>query len=373
MALKENHPMRKLIFNLHLYGALIAGIFVVIIGVTGSIMAFEEDIDRLMHPGLFHVEAQGSPLSASELFKAAQTAFPGQRIGTIRLPERPTDAAKFSVKGGRGVSMNPYTGAILGDRDGVTVLSKIHQLHLRLLLTSTRESAQVGSNIVASATAVLLFLVLSGIYLWWPVKRASINWSANARRIHFDLHNTAGIYSAAFLLVLGVTGIAIHFDNDIETYLHHRAGTQKIGKNTPSVPQNGARPITPDQALQSALTTLPGTRASTISIPGGPKGSYLVSLHYPEDLTPGGRSWANVDQFSGKVLSFQDSRTVATGTRVIILNRATHTGDLYGYPTKILMSLSSMMLVIQAITGYYMWWKKLRVRQSREELAKAIA
>ena len=192
-------------------------------------------------------------MSVSELFKAAQKAYPGQRIGTIRLQESPTDAAKFSVKGGRGVSMNPYTGAILGERDGVTALSRIHQLHLRLLLTSTRESAQVGANIVAAATGVLLFLVLSGIYLWWPVKRASINWSANARRIHFDLHNTAGIYSAAFLLVLGVTGIAVHFDNDIETYLHQRAGTQKIGKNTPSVPQNGVTPITPDQAVQAAL------------------------------------------------------------------------------------------------------------------------
>jgi uncharacterized iron-regulated membrane protein len=271
------------------------------------------------------------------------------------------------------VFINPYTGAILGDRDPVTVLSRIHQLHLRLLLTSTRESAKIGSNVVAGATAVLLFLVCSGVYLWWPLKRASINWSANARRIHFDLHNTAGIYSAAFLLVLGVTGIAIRFDGDIETYLHERAGTQKIAKNTPSVPQNGVTPITPDQGLQIALATLPGTQALAISIPGGPKASYLVSLHYPEDLTPGGRSWVNVDQFSGKAVSFQDSRTVAMGTRAIIFNRATHTGDIFGYPTKILVSLSSLMLVIQAITGYYMWWRKLRVRQGRAEAVKTAA
>jgi len=125
--------------------------------------------------------------------------------------------------------------------------------------------------------------------------------------------------------------------------------------------------------LQIALAALPGTQALSISVPGGPKGSYLVSLHYPEDLTPGGRSWANVDQFGGKVVGFQDSRTVAMGTRAIIFNRATHTGDLFGYPTKILVSLSSLMLVIQAITGYYMWWKKLRLRQKREETVKTAA
>jgi uncharacterized iron-regulated membrane protein len=33
--------MRKLLFNLHLYLALIVGLFVVIIGVTGSFLEFD--------------------------------------------------------------------------------------------------------------------------------------------------------------------------------------------------------------------------------------------------------------------------------------------------------------------------------------------
>jgi len=44
--------MRKLFFTLHLYVALIAGIFVVILGLTGSIMAFEPEIDHLLHSKL---------------------------------------------------------------------------------------------------------------------------------------------------------------------------------------------------------------------------------------------------------------------------------------------------------------------------------
>ena len=90
-------------------------------------------------------------------------------------------------------------------------------------------------------------------------------------------------------------------------------------------------------------------------------------MRYPEDLTGGGRSWANVDQFSGKVVNFQNSRTVASGTKTIIINRALHTGDILGYFSKVLMSLSSLFLVIQAITGYFMWWKKLRVRQRQAD------
>ncbi len=251
--------MRKLIFNLHLYGALIAGLFVVVIGVTGSIMAFEDDIDRLTHPGLFHVEPQGAAMPVADLLKAAQKAYPGQRIGSIRFPQRATDAAQFTVKGPRGVFINAYTGAILGERNPVTVLSKIHQLHLRLLMSPS--SGKAGGNIVAAATAVLLFLVLSGIYLWWPVKRASINWSANARRIHFDLHNTAGIYSAAFLLVLGITGIVIRFDDDIETYLHQRAGTQKTAKNVPSGIQLNTAPVPASVAAAAGCIAPTATNA----------------------------------------------------------------------------------------------------------------
>jgi len=366
--------MRKLIFNLHLYGALIAGLFVVIIGVTGSIMAFEDDIDRLANPALFRVQPQGAPLSVTDLFKAAQRAYPGQKINYIRLPQDATDSASFTVKGPRQVFINPYTGAIAGDRSPFNMLFRIHQLHLRLLMSYTASAGKIGADIVAISTAVLIFLVVSGVYLWWPVKRATVKWSANFRRISFDLHNTTGIYSAVFLVVLGITGIVVHFDDDLEEHLHKQAGTQKILKNIPSVPQSGVAPISPDQSVQFALAAMPGTKALAVSVPGNPKASYLIAVHYPEDLTPGGRSWVNIDQFSGKVLGFQDSRTVAMSTRAVkVFNRALHTGDIYGYPTKILMSLSSLLLVIQAITGYYMWWKKLRVRQPREETVETAA
>ncbi len=207
------------------------------------------------------------------------------------------------------------------------------------------------------------------MYLWWPLKRAKIKWSASARRVHFDLHNTVGIYSALFLFVLGVTGLAVRFDDDIEQYLHRTTGTQKIGKNVPSVAPRKGTAVTADQAVQIALDAMPGTRVLSISRPPNPKASYLVALRFPEDLTPGGRSWVNIDQYSGKVVNEQNSRTAPIATRAIIWNRRIHTGDLLGFPTKALMSLSCLMLVSQAITGYYLWWKKLRARQRQTELA----
>lgn len=355
--------MRKVLFNLHLYLALFTGIFVVIVGVSGSIMAFEEEIDHATNPKFFKVEPRGQRLSAGEMLAAAAKAYPGQKIGSLRLPQGPDNSAGFGVRG-QQVFLNPYTGVIIGSRDPKTWLSNVHQLHLRLLMEPT------GKTVVAAITGILLFLVISGIYLWWPQKRAAIKWSGNSWRVNFDIHNTVGIYSAVLLLALGFSGLIVHFDNEIEQSLHKMAGTEKVGKNTPSTAVPGAARITPDQAIASALDAIPGTAPLSISVPQNQKGTYLVALRFPEDLTPGGRSWANVDQYSGKVINLQNSRTVATGTRVIILNRALHTGDILGVFTKILMSLTALMLVGQAITGYFMWWKKLRARQ-RDESERA--
>jgi uncharacterized iron-regulated membrane protein len=99
-----------------------------------------------------------------------------------------------------------------------------------------------------------------------------------------------------------------------------------------------------------------------VNLPG-PKEAYRISARYPEDLTPGGRSRVVIDQYSGKVLWAEGSRTAPAGARLVIANRAIHTGDLLGIPGKTLMSLASLAVVIQAWSGLVMWLKKDRRRR----------
>ena len=65
-----------------------------------------------------------------------------------------------------------------------------------------------------------------------------------------------------------------------------------------------------------------------------------------------------VDQYTGKVLFVEGSRTAPAGTRLVIANRALHTGDIFGVPSKTVASLASLLLVVQAISGIAMWWKR---------------
>jgi uncharacterized iron-regulated membrane protein len=93
--------MRKLVFNLHLSVALIVGLFVVILGVTGSIMAFELEIADFFHADLIYVKPGLHRLSLTEISGALPKMLPceaafGYGIPTARtVPTRSSRAAAW--------------------------------------------------------------------------------------------------------------------------------------------------------------------------------------------------------------------------------------------------------------------------------------
>lgn len=123
--------MRRLLFNLHLYAALIAGVFILVLGLTGSIMAIEPEIDHLLHWKVTYVTPLGRILSLGEISAAIEKAFPGEPIRSYGLSTVPN--ISYQVELNRGVaSVDPYNGNVLGVRphsDFINeTLSYIHQV-----------------------------------------------------------------------------------------------------------------------------------------------------------------------------------------------------------------------------------------------------
>jgi uncharacterized iron-regulated membrane protein len=117
--------------------------------------------------------------------------------------------------------------------------------------------------------------------------------------------------------------------------------------------------VTPDDAVAEARIAMPGAAPIAVSAPN-PKSAYRVAMRFPEDRTPGGRTRVFVDPYTAAVVLAESSRTTGAGTRVINLNRAIHTGDVFGVPSKIVMSLTSIGAVAQVISGLAMTIRKLR-------------
>jgi uncharacterized iron-regulated membrane protein len=350
--------MRQRIRMLHLTVALVAALFVVTLGVTGSIMAFETELDYLVHRDLWHVEPGGRLLTLEEIRDAVGRQYPGERISSYTVSPAPDLACRVLLPG-KPLYVNPYTGAVIGVAATTPdVLARIHQLHLRLSWLSHPDA---GKAIVSWMDVAMLFLLATGLYLWWPLKRFSIRRDGPPRRFWLDVHASTGIAVFGFLLLAGVTGGVIGFDAVAGPALYRVTGSAPAERPPHVVTPSPEGPISPDRAMAIAAAAIPGATPFQIAIPP-PKGTYGVRLRFPEDLTPGGRSRVEIDQYTGEVVFAEGSRTAPAGSRAIILNRAIHTGDVFGLPSKILMSLASALTVVMAVSGLFTWW----VRRGRQ-------
>jgi uncharacterized iron-regulated membrane protein len=269
---------------------------------------------------------------------------------------------------GQLVYVDQYSGQVLGTVDrGMDFLGFVHQLHIRLgLLDKGRE---FGEMTVRWSALAALFLLISGVYLWWPGKRFGIGGSARTAKFWFDLHNSLGIVSLVFALLLVATGLVISFEAQTTPFLYRISHSQPpLWPRVQVAPAPGQIPISSDRALATARATVPEATPYLILVPQGNQ-PYQILLHYPEDRTPGGRTRIMIDPYSGRILSVIDSRSAPAGYRLVNLNRALHTGDILGIPSKIVLSLASLIMPLQLLTGLVMWAK----RRQTENKASAVA
>lgn len=360
--------MRNAFLKLHLVVALVAGTFLLILGATGAIMAFEEPFEVLIHPSLHRiVPGDGAPLSIATLSRIVSQKHPGEPVVGVVLPqERGRSTLVQTTR--RPFFVNGYTGEVLGTLDGPGFLGFVHQVHLRLV---PGLRSPVLHTVIGGSSIALFVLVLSGAVLWWRQRRTTFGAGGGAFRSAFDLHHAVGFWSGLFLLVSSLTGAVLAWDAPILKKLYASTGTQPPPRTAPSTPGEGAGAATiePERALAIARAALPGAAPIAVSIPRDPDDSYNVRMRFPEDATPGGRSWVAIDRYSGAVLINVSSRTAPGPARGMVFLRALHTGDAFGTPSRLVMSLSSLLLVVQVLSGLVIWVKRPKARP--EALRKA--
>ena len=354
--------MHRAFLIAHRWLALIVAVFLLVVAVSGGLLVLEGPVARARQP---HVVPAGAPLPLDTLVRRARATAGGGDVAAMILGDSPDLAwgVILSSKSGRGpggganVMVNPYTGVILPDPPGpdplVAFMRKVHLLHTQLL------GGRVGNVIVVAVTFVALFLVISGIVVWWRDKVWRVSRSGSWKRTNFDLHHSLGIFSAVILLIITSTGLWVRYGK-VDEWMR-KLNTAP----TPPIPsQPSAEPGTPVLSLDSiaavARAAVPGAPIMNIQLPPGPKSPAMVQLKYPEDHTPAGRSRVFVDKYRGTVLLAMSTRTAQAGQHMIDIKRSLHTGDIYGVPTQILWMLGAFLLATQAVTGVLMWWNAKR-------------
>ena len=356
---------RKVLLFLHLVGGLLSAVFLILLGGSGGLLVFEGEIDHWLNARLTWVQPEGARLSLGELADKVRPRHPGSTVSMIILPADERIATNIVLRrAGAGkpvnVAVNPFTGGELGSMDTAnTFTKKLHQFHTNLLL------GPPGKLITAWSAIFLLGLAVSGLILWWPRKLWKFGGAKSGGAVNFQLHNVAGFYASVFMLLFAVTGIVIHWDEEARTFLNHAMHEQEAPIPKGSVTPKAAAPLGPDALLAAANKAVPGASVSTIQNIGA-NTPVRITMKFPEDRTPAGRTNLYVDPSTGEILSQQTSRTAPLGTRIVKLwNREIHTGDIFGWPTRIIASVASFMLPLLAITGPLIWLG--RVRRKRRQ------
>jgi uncharacterized iron-regulated membrane protein len=345
--------VRSALLVFHRWLALIIGVLLILIAVSGAGTVFE---GRIAESNAVHVVPGGQVMSLDVLAARSIAAAGGGQVAAISIGRAPSEAFGFEVDRDtveNDLMINPYTGAVLGRAPPPTrlilIATRLHQFHTSLLAGST------GRLVVGFVTIGALILVLSGLFLWWREKLWRIQWSASWKRIAFDLHHTFGAAAAIVLLIITGTGVWIGFPNQVNPMVL-RLNRTALPNGQPKAPppDSGATPVSFDSLVESAHSAVPGAPVLLLLVP--PTGPVTVFLRYPEDHTPGGRSRVYLDRYRGTVLRATNTRTAEPGTKLMNLERSLHTGDVLGGLTQVIWFLASLVLASQAVTGIMMWW-----------------
>jgi len=362
--------VRRLILSVHLSVALVGGVFILVLGLTGSVLVFEPELDRLFHPHLSYVKPSGNVLSLEEIGGAVSKQFSGEPI-VAYLPSETADLSSQVILPRGIVCVNQYTGEILGMRTrGQSIFGWARDFHVRLA------SGDVGRIVMRWSGVAMLVSLASGLYLWWPGRRLGIGGGWRSVRFWFDVHNSVGILSLAPLLILAVTGTVIGFEDQASSFLGKLTGAgeasarQSVARRqtVPAAPATTSelispQVITPDRAVAIARAQMPGAIPYRVQMPRY-GGAYRVNLDLPGDRVAGGRNLIAIDQSSGTVIFSTRSSDLSSSERILATNEAIHTGEVFGMASRILAWLTCVIVPVQMMSGLVLWLRRKRHARS---------
>jgi uncharacterized iron-regulated membrane protein len=356
--------LRHLAFQLHRYLGLAAGLIIMVVGLTGSLLVFKEEISHFLLEVQFgKITPQQQQVSILSVIDNVKSVYPDPSLSVsfLELPQKPDAPIHIHLESPKKptleVIVNPYTGKILGDRlSEYTIIAVIDNLHYSLLAGDT------GVAIVGVAALLMFILSVTGIMLWPGWRKLftgfKIKWNGHIKRKNFDIHKVAGIITAVFLTITAFTGFCWNFYSDVEPVIYGVTFSPKpIEPQSKPIP--GKSPLALAEILQRADAALPEAATTYIAFPTSPESVFSVGKRFSEEKEVW-RSRVYLDQYTGKVLRVRNSRSLSVGDAVMDAFNPLHFGTFGGLPTRILYIFVGLAPTILFVTGFVMWRYRYR-------------
>lgn len=379
---KRKQSWRQLWLDIHLYLGLIVGAVLVIIGITGSVLVFFQEIDEWLNPQLLTVtvpqqieNADGGLAShqpLQEIIRAAErVATQDSKISTVYGPRDGTGVYAVYVDQDSGsrqhIFVDPYRAQVTGVRSHSVdqwlpdhLMGFVFQLHYSLLLGAN------GITLVAIIALLLMISLISGLIVWWPMngqwrKALSIKLNAGAVRFNFDVHKTFSLYFFPILGAVLLSGVYMNLNEPfVWVTQQFSPATRDPQDQLESVFNAEVAPIGVGQAWTITREYFPDGELHVIYLPESATGVYSV---VQRDVPKLSAYWSErqiaIDQYSGEILEVRapDSRRSA-GETFLDWQWPLHSGKAFGWIGRILVFLCGLACPVIYITGVIRWLQK---------------
>ncbi len=344
--------IRRVLFQVHMWTGLTLGVLFVLLGLSGSVLVFNEEIARWSSP---RATAAGAPASLDRVVAAARSGTDGPVF--LILPKETGDPVLVRfLPSPRTFFVDPVSARVLGSRASplAPLIQAMDELHGNLFLGPT------GRKIVGWLGIAMTLLGLSGLVLWWPSARQwtlafIVRRRAKGLRFHRELHGAAGIWGLVVFLVVAVTGVSMVFADDIRAVAGDARSPSPM--RGPDITPAGTHPLDIQATVDLARRALPHERVRSVVVRPGAATSVAMSEDNAPMLT-----LVYVDPYRARVVAVRDPYRLGGADGYIAWQKPLHIAEGLGPVWRLLVFLSGFLPLLFVVTGVTMWAKKRRNR-----------
>jgi uncharacterized iron-regulated membrane protein len=375
--------LRRVLFWLHLAAGTTAGVVVLVMSATGVLLAYEKQLTAWAESSYrSRLPADGTPgLGLEALVARVRGSRPDVVASAVTIRRDPDAPVVFARGRGLPLYVDRYSGEVLGEGSRPTreFFRKVEDWHRWLAVDG--EGRPVGRGITGGCNLAFLFLVATGIVLWWPRERSRpalagvtlFRTGLRGRARDFNWHNVAGFWSALplFLIVLCAVFMSYPWATDL---LYRITGSPPPPRPAPADP-GPARRDPPslegwDRRFAWAERTVPDWRSITLRLPPPSDDDPQLTIDTGNGGRPDLRGQLVFPRLSSDVVIWQGLASQSAGRRLRTWARFVHTGEAGGIVGQTIAAAAASGAVLLVCTGLSMalrrfaaWRRRAGARQ----------
>lgn len=391
----ESGGLRAVALWLHRYVGLLLTVFLLVAGLTGSLLVFYHELDATLNPELMRVQAprvDAKPMDPFALQQRVREQLPPTlRYDFVALDPELNEAISAWVESKPGVwselFVDPYRGDVLGMREWgnldeglCNLMPFIYRLHYSLAL------GQVGVLLFGVVALLWTFDCFVGLYLTFPrgeparagqsrrswLRRWLPAWLLKAGKLFsliFSWHRASGLWLWGMLLVLAWSAVGLNLGAvyqpvmgallEMRPRVHDTLAELSAPYPDPTLSWPRAheigRRLMAEQAEQRGFEV----QSEAWLAYEAHHGLFSYGVHSSLDLSrEEPQTEVYFDRNDGLLVAFDAPSGITAGNTLTNWLYALHFGQVWGLPYRLFLVLMGPVVCSLGVTGVWIWWRK---------------